>query len=578
MVGGSSSSAAIAGDCLEQSVALLVDGVGVPSDAKAVPVGEVALAERASDDECSPVERLKRRRLLPGAATSHVDFDTHFQKCREEFEAAAAVTPSIEVPNEDTVLGDYEALRKIVVDRMPEWDEELVRVAMAILTTLRLRLRDAARRERAIVLWIIEGYRFVRVHDSVLYWYDDHGTWVLHNGTVPEKTFARVSRFLRRVEGLLTLANPATPRTDDGILDSIDELLKARSSVADLFTDAMTAALFAPHGRGRGQGGRGGARGRGRGRGRDNVEDDGEGDGALVGPGDSWTMQAAFMVMCIGQSLYRDLHEDSLTGLLIRWCSTPMNRASGVAYLDANFIYHNDAPFVRPVLPSPDNNIYLFIAQPLLDPMFADAMERLTTFYKQTFWANLNVFQCCQAALALAERGENIVRCFIGMSPGGVGQSLYSAHLDAMHQNLHSFFDPNVWYQEGELQKQVEQWEGCIVLTGQEAPGTGKRLMEDLFKKTISGDGVAGLLCQTVDFLGPQVKLGIWTFCFRFIVTSVDNRMGVVGVEVKPARANDSLATWFVEHQWFIRLRTTHARRTIQHINGFVQWRREGSG
>ena len=67
------------------------------------------------------------------------------------------------------------------------------------------------------------------------------------------------------------------------------------------------------------------------------------------------------------------------------------------------------------------------------------------------------VFQCCQAATALAKRGENIVRCFIGVSPGGVleeqlfaslvaslrfiaawnfrvlpgvGQSLYSAHLD----------------------------------------------------------------------------------------------------------------------------------------------------
>ena len=33
---------------------------------------------------------------------------------------------------------------------------------------------------------------------------------------------------------------------------------------------------------------------------------------------------------------------------------------------------------------------------------------------------------------------------------------------------------------------------GCIVVTGQEAPGSGQRLRDDLFKKTLSGDGIAG--------------------------------------------------------------------------------------
>jgi hypothetical protein len=40
--------------------------------------------------------------------------------------------------------------------------------------------------------------------------------------------------------------------------------------------------------------------------------------------------------------------------------------------------------------------------------------ERLAAFYRETFWANPKVFRCCQAALALAKRGENIDRCFIG--------------------------------------------------------------------------------------------------------------------------------------------------------------------
>ena len=36
-----------------------------------------------------------------------------------------------------------------------------------------------------------------------------------------------------------------------------------------------------------------------------------------------------------------------------------------------------------------------------------------------------DVFLCCQAALALAKRGFNVDRCFMGESPGGVGQSLF---------------------------------------------------------------------------------------------------------------------------------------------------------
>jgi hypothetical protein len=100
-------------------------------------------------------------------------------------------------------------------------------------------------------------------------------------------------------------------------------------------------------------------------------------------------------------------------------------------------------------------------------------------FYAQTFWCNFEVFKCCQAAQALARRGENIDRCFIGISPGGVGQSLYSAHLDAMYGALHTFFDPNVFYHEDELRKQIENFVGSIILTGQEAPETHKKLRED---------------------------------------------------------------------------------------------------
>lgn len=83
-------------------------------------------------------------------------------------------------------------------------------------------------------------------------------------------------------------------------------------------------------------------------------------------------------------------------------------------------------------------------------------------------------------------------RCFIGESPGGVGQSLYSSHLNAVYGHNHGFIDPSIWYDDQELRKQIEQFAGCFILTAQEAPETTKRMREDLYKKTMSADGMAG--------------------------------------------------------------------------------------
>ena len=42
------------------------------------------------------------------------------------------------------------------------------------------------------------------------------------------------------------------------------------------------------------------------------------------------------------------------------------------------------------------------------------------------------------------------------------------------------------------MRKQVEQAAGRFILTAQEAPETNRRMREDLFKKTMSADGIAG--------------------------------------------------------------------------------------
>lgn len=56
-------------------------------------------------------------------------------------------------------------------------------------------------------------------------------------------------------------------------------------------------------------------------------------------------------------------------------------------------------------------------------------------------------------------------------------------------------FDPNIFYQDEELRKQVPKMAGHIVYTGQERPtGMKQPIREDLLKKFSTGEGVSGRL------------------------------------------------------------------------------------
>jgi len=212
----------------------------------------------------------------------------------------------------------------------------------------------------------------------------------------------------------------------------------------------------------------------------------------------TWTIAMAGAIQKVGSSVQNALTNDSLMRYIIQWCETPLERKAGVAYTDGSMLYDvNEHIIIDHVEHSPANDIYVSIDHPISyvrisDPYLDAAKRRVLDFYAKTFFANKPVFICNQAAIGMAKRGKNVDRCFIGQSPGGVGQSLYSFHLDAIFGRLHAFFDPNIWYDDNELRKQIEQWEGCIVLTGQEAPETNKKMREDLFKKTMSGDSLAG--------------------------------------------------------------------------------------
>ena len=47
-------------------------------------------------------------------------------------------------------------------------------------------------REHCLLLWIIEGGRYLRVHSGTCYFYHPDGAFVALKGLPPESTFARV--------------------------------------------------------------------------------------------------------------------------------------------------------------------------------------------------------------------------------------------------------------------------------------------------------------------------------------------------------------------------------------------------
>ena len=172
----------------------------------------------------------------------------------------------------------------------------------------------------------------------------------------------------------------------------------------------------------------------------------------------------------------------------MQWCGTPMHREAGCAYEDV-CVKYDQAPgvHVRLVPPRPEENIYVRIPHALkvgaTDPTLLAAKIRLEKFVRQTFWCNIDFYKCNMAAIALAKRGRNIDRCFIGESPGGTGQSLYSAHLAAVYGHNHAYVDPNLFHNEEEMRKQLEQFARCFIITCQEAPESGKAFQQDLYQK-----------------------------------------------------------------------------------------------
>jgi hypothetical protein len=439
-------------------------------------VAEVALAdEEAGHEEAANIgERHKR---FPGAAASHDNFAKLFRDTQAQAVGAlAAVQPRSSVSKWAT-LGRCAALKKLVKELHPGWPHDFARLMVGALAVYRMRLIDMTVREHVLLLYIVEGDDYMRAHNGVVYFLNDYAAFQPYTGLPPESTFGRVKEFLLQLEGIFRLLPRDLKRTDDELLAAANTIYHECQTVEEVLSKCVDASIFRRGDRKRVPRGRD-----------DNEMDREEMDEAPV----HWPVLTAQAISKVSHQLQQELREERTMTYVAEWCSTPSLRVPGIVYKDTAVLYdvgvsnitHNNDPT--------NLNIYLCIPHNLLDPVLQEATEALDTFYTQTFWANVDVFMCCQAAQALARRGINVDRCFIGVSPGGVGQSLYSSHLAAMYGPLHRYFDPNLFYHDDEIRKQIDALVGAIILTGQEAPETNRRMREDVYKKVMSGDGISG--------------------------------------------------------------------------------------
>ena len=355
---------------------------------------------------------LRKRRLLPGALTSDEDFGNFFEALNisnDQFQAQ----PGEAVENPDTILHIVRKHESDIKSKYPRFSSHMVRLSTAALAIFCMRTADMSIREHALMLWILEGTDYLRFHEGDCYMLHPCGAFQRYRG-VPADS-GRVTNFLLQLEGLFRRLPEDLPREPEQLLEAIrGQWEAAGEDEAALAQRCLRAALSNV--------GESLLRQRGGGEELNDVDSDVK----------HWRYHAARVVLQLKVRLARELTEDKLLHYMVEWCETPKKSAPACCFEDCCIEYGNDGDGVaHQVARAEIANVYVRIPHQLKGTVPEAIAERLQKFYRQTFWCNIKVFQCCQAAQALAKRGYNVTRIFIGLSSGGVGQSLFSAHLQA---------------------------------------------------------------------------------------------------------------------------------------------------
>jgi len=249
---GAGSGSTPAAPAIAQSVGVVTFGGGSssgmppvverPSDTP-VPAGGACVSEPGAigtiahmngDDELGSLapgsavaDHIKKRRLLPGAASSDVDFLQMFHNYDTSATTDLRDVKANVVVQKASIVHRTKELLRMVTEAHPGWHSYLRQLAVGALSMYRLRLTDMFLREQVLLLWVIEGGDYIRAHGGSCYMYHDDGAFQTYKGIPPESTFGRVKEFLLRLEGLFCLLPKDTKRSDVELLQAIKSVLGA---------------------------------------------------------------------------------------------------------------------------------------------------------------------------------------------------------------------------------------------------------------------------------------------------------------------------------------------------------------
>ena len=183
----------------QMAIGLADNGQQTTKEEQVVEPEDPGLLQENEEIEDGAWDVLRKRRLLPGAASSDNDFRAHFASLA--LENAKFQTNCLKEPLDGSgaIRNLVSQHKRRVAEQFPEWSEYMSRIVTATMAVLTLRTVDVFLREHATVLWIIEGDSHMRFHHGDCYVLHPSNAFQQYKG-VPLDC-SRVHKFLMCLEG-----------------------------------------------------------------------------------------------------------------------------------------------------------------------------------------------------------------------------------------------------------------------------------------------------------------------------------------------------------------------------------------
>ena len=175
-----------------------------------------------------------------------------------------------------------------------------------------------------------------------------------------------------------------------------------------------------------------------------------------------WTTQVIKAIIKCSCDMQNDLCGKRIVGNFVEWCDTPITRKPCFSTTDGCWVFGEPDGRLQSVAPRAGIDIYLAVPHPASDPVLEANRRPVTEFLRTTFFDHAQALECQLAAVCLTLRGTNIVRAFMTLGPGGVGQSLNTALIANLFGDLHGFIGMKVFYTEDELRAQADTFTGKV--------------------------------------------------------------------------------------------------------------------